>query len=255
MQSLNNVSVTWLNTRGFNGDQLRAFVDVKHTSVKAKLTVPHSRERIQALKNAKSHGDIFLVTGGGHCASDDFFIKNRLKVKEREVSRLKIEKKDKVEKETREAEAMKILQEEIPVDKLKKGQLEVLLIWHGISKKDHPKGNTTKQAMWGRIKESNVPPPSFQKWTEQDETLLNALKNENIDVSETALGRAETTLKLQIDASFQKMDKESRLEFIKDLEHQSTEIEIKPKEDTDNLILKKDDIIESDAKSFLSIKM
>ena len=99
MQSLNNVSVTWLNIRGLGGDQHRACVDVKHTSVKAKLTVSHTKERILAMKNAKSHGDIFLVTGGAHCADDDFFIKNRLKVNEREVSRLKIEKKDKVEKQ------------------------------------------------------------------------------------------------------------------------------------------------------------
>jgi hypothetical protein len=123
--------------------------------------------------------------------------------------------------------AIIILKKETPVDKLKKNELEVLLLWHGVLKKDHPKGNIGKQAMWGRIKESNAQPPSFQKWTEQDETSLRHLQNENIDVSDTALGRAETNLKIQINASFQKMNKDTRLDFIRDLTSKSEEIETK----------------------------
>ena len=228
MQSLNNTSVGWLNSRGFKGDQLRASVDVKQTSVKAKLTVPHSKERIMALKKAKSHGETFLVTGGGHCANDDFFIKNRLKLNEREVARLKAEKRDRIEKERREVQSLQILQKEMSLEKLKKNELEVLLLWHGVSKKDHPKGNAAKQAMWSRIRDTNVPPPPFEKWTEENEKSLVKLQEEDIDVSETALGRAETVFKLQMNASLNRMKEEERLDFIKKLECKHEEAKTLP---------------------------
>ena len=48
MQARNAFCVKWLNMHNFQGDELRASIDVKKKSVKAKITVPHSKERIEA---------------------------------------------------------------------------------------------------------------------------------------------------------------------------------------------------------------
>jgi len=37
------------------------------------VTVPQSRERILAIKNAKDSGQMFFATGGQHLNSDEFF--------------------------------------------------------------------------------------------------------------------------------------------------------------------------------------
>jgi hypothetical protein len=40
---------------------------------------------------------------------------------------------------------------------MQKAQLEVLLLWYGIPRKDHPKGNNGKAAKWLKLVEEDPP--------------------------------------------------------------------------------------------------
>ena len=230
MQIRNDCCVKWLNMHGFKGDFLQASIDIKQHSVKAKLTVPNSKERIQLLKNAKSHGDIFQIAGGDHVTGDDFFASAKLKTNEKEVAKLKTEKKVKLEKQNREEKGLKILEANLPMDQLKKPDLETLLLWYGIPKKDHPKGNEAKCTLWTQLKAKRSP-PLIEKWTDEDEKKLVDLQNDNIDMKDTALGRAESNLKVAATTVLGKLTKEERVDFINDLVVKGEELDKIPMKD------------------------
>jgi hypothetical protein len=65
IQAANNYSTNQLSVMGYNGDLLKA--EFKEDSIKAKetsaVTVENTRERQEALANAKTHGAKFKVTG------------------------------------------------------------------------------------------------------------------------------------------------------------------------------------------------
>jgi hypothetical protein len=68
---------------------LKAEVKRRPISVRASLTQPNSNERVEALALAKTHGDIFLVTGGAHHTADDFFVSRELKQRKDDILKLK----------------------------------------------------------------------------------------------------------------------------------------------------------------------
>ena len=141
-----------------------------------------------------------------------------MKQNEREATKLKVIKKERLEKARLDNETSKILEKNIPDHKLKKPELEILLLRHGVLKKDLPKGNVAKRTMWRNIKERKISPPIFETWTEKDEEDLNKLESEEIDITATALGRATSNLKLQINASFKTMGKGERKNFINEVQ-------------------------------------
>ena len=69
------------------------------------LTKPESKERIEALKKAKSHSERFLYTGGCHATSDDMFIAIQFREHDEEVK-----KKEKEKATKKDAEKYLILQ-------------------------------------------------------------------------------------------------------------------------------------------------
>jgi len=73
-------------------------------------------------------------------------------------------------------------------DQLNATELEKLLLWHDVPKKEM--GNKKeKLTKWKTILSSNQPPPLFQRWGPADEDKLQKLKESEINLNETALGR------------------------------------------------------------------
>ena len=62
--------------------------------------------------------------------------------------------------------------------------------------------------LWMQVKK-NSPPSS--SWSNEEETLLKKLKEDNIELKETALGRARSKLQEQSVASFLSMTEEERI--------------------------------------------
>ena len=61
-----------------------------------KLTEPHSKERIEELMKATTHGAKFLATGGAHLMTDDLFIAAQRNEKEKEIAEMEKVKKRKL---------------------------------------------------------------------------------------------------------------------------------------------------------------
>ncbi len=53
------------------------------------VTVPHTKECVEALAKASTHGAAFAVTGGDHFTSDDMFKAAKLPAKKAKIEQLK----------------------------------------------------------------------------------------------------------------------------------------------------------------------
>jgi hypothetical protein len=120
--------------------------------------------------------------------------------------------------EEREKAALTLLEKETRIDKLKKPELELLLSWHGIAKSHQPKGNDAKMEKWREIINSKKAAPRYHKWTDEDEGKLKHLEESKIDISETARGRADCTIKREMLATFNKMTKNDQKDHIDQLQ-------------------------------------
>ena len=228
MQSLNDMSVAWLNMHGFYGDQLRAKVQIKRKSVQQRLTVPNTEERIEAIKKVKSHGQMFVTIDADHYANDDFMVASERKDREKMLPKIRAEKKKKLAMQAIEEEAKKIVEAGASVDKLKKSELETLLLWQGIKRKDMPTTNPGKKAMWEKLK--NRKPPLISKWTDEDEQKLLFYEKKVIDISETAVGRATAAFKAQSESFISNLAEDEREDFMQRVRVKCEE-KAKPKED------------------------
>jgi hypothetical protein len=101
-------------------------------------------------------------------------------LKQRKILREKLAKEKKVHErqERTESNALDILRRKgDDVTKLNSGDLSILLTWHQVSKVvDMNKDK--KLAAWLRIVGSRKSPPSFEKWTDEDEVRLEEAQSD-----------------------------------------------------------------------------
>jgi hypothetical protein len=112
IQSQNDYSTTQLNVMGYRGDVLRAQFcadEVSERQALAPVTVPHTRERQQALAAAGTHGKKFFVTGVEHVTSDDMFKAAKINRRTHEAAEKEKEKKSWVEYHARRKAALPIV--------------------------------------------------------------------------------------------------------------------------------------------------
>ena len=73
VQEANEYAVYALTEAGYNGLALQALVAIKPAERRmTPITKRMSRERIELLARANTHGKKFFATGGSHVCSDDF---------------------------------------------------------------------------------------------------------------------------------------------------------------------------------------
>ena len=106
-----------------------------------------------------------------------------------------------------------------------KTELTALLKWHGIKGKAMPSNNIGKKAMWQVILDSKEEPPAFEDWTEVDEAKLEKLKSIDINMDDTAIGRAKALTQRSMSNQFDNMSKEARLAYLKHLQDNHDKIE------------------------------
>ena len=95
---------------------------------------------------------------------------------------------------------------------MQKAQLEIFLLWHGIQKKDHPKGSAGKVTKWLQLVDKY--PPPFVEWKDEEEDRLRKLKSKNMDIEDTALGHAKKTVQREMEVQFLSMTAEAQLKFL-----------------------------------------
>ena len=88
-----------------------------------------------------------------------------------------------------------------------------LLVWYNVPKEKMKKAQMV--AWWKAIRIDHVPPPSFEKWTADDEQELERLKTEEVDMSETALGKYAERMKQDTRASVIHLSEDEWTELLK----------------------------------------
>ena len=140
--------------RGFGGNNLKV-EPKKNLLTPGTVTVPNSKERVEAQAKVKSHGARFLITGGGHMCTDDTFNK-ALELKDHREKRVTLKKDmalciavEKVEKD-----ALPILETKVGNNykKFTGLQLRTLLALYGVEKKKQGKSIAEMRAKYNKLK-------------------------------------------------------------------------------------------------------
>ena len=182
IQSTNDLSTYFLKEHGFNSDVFKA--SIKKVQ-KQSVTVRNSQERIDAISQATTHGNLFHATGGGHLTDKDVFLALQKKKVEAEIKQLKKKKDVSLKMGDVVAKANAILQQQKLYTTYTKVELSALLLYHqvkGISamKKD------SMVAKWKEIMDSKKAAPVCEL---KDESRLMHLTSQPMTMGDTALGR------------------------------------------------------------------
>jgi hypothetical protein len=168
---------------------------VECTSV---LTLSHSQERIELLSQAKTHGNIFAATGGVCLTANDIF--KGIVLKQRKVEREKLAKEKTVrmrqEKVATNAMIIQAAKGE-DVTKLTGADLTILLTWYQHANVSKMKLDE-KLAAWVDIVSSGRAPPSYERWTEVDNSKLLEAQSNIVEMAHTALGHLEELKKKEM---------------------------------------------------------
>ena len=91
IEAMNVFFCDTLTAFGYDGSQLLKSAPTRTTFVA--VTQPHSKERILAIKKAKTAGQLFYATGGQHVNTNEFFQASELKVRDAEIKVMEDAKK------------------------------------------------------------------------------------------------------------------------------------------------------------------
>jgi hypothetical protein len=159
------------------------------------ITERMSKEWIELLACANTHSKKFFATGGSHVCSDDFFKAQALLASEDELAEKEKLKKTLQQNAELRKKGMAILVEKATCFEsnnyhyVSVKELDILMQWYGVEKNNMKKAE--KVAKWQEIRLSGTAPPVVNGWTDEDEDeeQLTKIKNKEIDMSETYLGR------------------------------------------------------------------
>jgi hypothetical protein len=191
----------------------------------APVTVPHTRERQEALAAATAHGKKFFVTGGEHITSDDMFKSAEIMCQNAEAVEREKDRKRCLEYHTRRKAALPVLDRlenllENVIAWLTGKELEVLLHWKGVpvSKMRNVANRRVLYQQFadgGEEEEDNrsIPAP----WTDADKAGLVALTNAPIEMEDTLYGQFLATQKRDTERAFQHMSPAEREAFLRRL--------------------------------------
>ena len=183
------------------------------------VTEPNTRGRQDALAAIKYPGDHFRLTNGNTLNTKDYFVSEERQRREAEIKDLerKKQKSSAVDDLNNKALALieafntkqgKDVYELEDVKFLPVSTLRVLCEW-----KLQKKTNGKKENLVNLWMESKNNPPPESTWSDAEETLLKKLKEDDIQLKETALGRAKSKLQEQSVAYFLRMTEEERIAF------------------------------------------
>jgi len=216
IETLNHFHCDLLAASGFLAEPLRKYAPRSRKKLPA-VTVPKSKERIMAIKNAKRTGQMFYATGGQHLNSDEFFQARE------HASRLEKAKKTEDQKGKRlllhklETEARAILsaQGQLNADSYKLYKVKTIKLlckWKRI-KTD----NLTRKEQLFDLYVANPEPPPPEPWTEEEESDLQKLWQPDMPLHETHLGVAARQMAVATSNNIARLDGETRKKLLQSL--------------------------------------
>ena len=223
VQTANTLAVDALVHGGYDGELLHATFQPKEREERP-LTEPRTKERQQLLSRAKNAGQHYMVTSGCHLTHDDMLIGIKMASRSKDAGEIAKEKKLRLSQQAAEESARAILAQGKPVDDIKRVNLDVLLKWHQVKMEKRAKV-PDKHRVWKEIVEKGRLPPSYEKWTEEDEERLMASSNSKLTLADTWFGRVIATKKRELEASMDFMSRDERDKMIKKLNELNEEEE------------------------------
>jgi len=216
LQRWNHYYCDFLSSNGYAGDQLKADAPVRRTI--SAITVPNSKARLKAIQMAKTAGQMFFATGGQHLNADDFFKAKALTVRQGKAAMVEKEKLERLEMLAVDQEAKSLLQAKgldlnhANEKKFILPECKLLCKWKGC--KVHSSKNKVLH-IDAYLQMSRPPLP--EPWTPEEEAMLVALKGDDIDIKDTALGVAAKQMAAAVTNNMEKLDDATRHELLQSL--------------------------------------
>jgi hypothetical protein len=235
LQNANDLATFLLTRGGYNGDLLKA--KLKATDEPRVLTRPHTKERVELLAKATTHGTKWMATGGSHLMTENFFKYVEVPRRENEIKAMEMNKSERIKGEQlrQDTEAILVARSDaltnMQYNVMNTTELETLLKWHNVPKATKEK-KASMVARWATIWEGGQKPPFFEVWTDVDEAKLEELKAMNIDMSQTAVGRLKELKKREAFISVREMNKEEREKMRRSLDEIEAEAALRNIVDT-----------------------
>ena len=206
IESLNHFYCDVLTSSGYDGAKLRKDAPTRSTYVA--VTEPQSEERVQAIKKAKTAGQMFFATGGRHVNTEQFFVSTELKVRDAKIKLLEDAKKDRAKYCKDQLEAVMLIRQKgdldsMSVKKFTLPEVKVLLKWKKVKVTATKKRDLVDAYI-------AAPKPKIQKvWCRSEEAELVALKEQKVPLKDTALGVATTQMAYAVTNNLAKLDQNS----------------------------------------------
>jgi hypothetical protein len=184
IEAMNSFYCDILSSNGYDGSQLKKEAPTRENYVA--VTEAHSRERIDAIKKAKSAGQMFYATGGRHLNSDEFFRAQEEKQRDAKIAALEKKKKERKIYCDKQWEAIRIIKSkgELTADTVRKftvDEIKTLLKWKKVKLSGANKKLDLVEAYVA------APKPPIQKiWSRSEEEELDNLRK--VTIKDTALG-------------------------------------------------------------------
>ena len=182
------------------------------------VTAPVSRDRIEAIKEAKTAGQMFFATGGRHLNSNKLFQAQAMRKREAQIVLLEATKKERLEA-LEAAESADVLLQAKGLDltpetftEFTVPEIKILLKWTN-AKAAGPNKPELVDAYY------NAPvPPSAQPWRHIDEAELIHLKVDPIAMKETAVAVAANQMARAVANNVGTLDDEVRRSLMDSLQ-------------------------------------
>jgi hypothetical protein len=206
LEAMNRFYCDILLSHGFNSNGLRLDAPKRVTYVG--VTDPNSQQRVKAIKEAKTAGQMFYATGGQHINSDEFFKARELKKREPQIKAMEDLKQKKIAYCYKQVAAVRLIKQkgELTWDREKLftvKDIEILLKW----KKVKPSSKRKRDLIEAYC---DAPKPKIQAtWCRSEEAALQRLKSEVLSLKETAVGIATSQMARAVTNNLSNLDPES----------------------------------------------
>jgi hypothetical protein len=187
----NKMCCAILLAEGYDGERFGNSPNQRKITVAPSLAItrPLSQEHMDILNKAKTHGQMFHATGGKHLNSDEAFICEAQRQRDKEIKVLKGEKENRQLLYTLQEEAKVILEdknvEQQGIKGLKNAELLPLVSWK-LQKKVGKTAMTKKKMVeaWEQIEN----PEEAKAWSYEEDKELVELEEEKISLIDTQVG-------------------------------------------------------------------
>jgi len=216
IEVLNHFHCDLLTANGFLGGVLKTWAPRQRKKLPA-VTVPKSKERILAIKNAKRAGQMLFATGEQHLNSDEFFqarehakrLEDAKKVQEMKEKRLLLQKS--------EVEARVLLTAKGPLNEetyknFSVKEIKLLCKW-----KRCKIDNLSRKKQYFDAYLEAPEPPNPDPWTEDEESALLELMRPDMPLQETHLGVAAKQMAVATANNMGRLDEEIRHKLLQSL--------------------------------------